>query len=486
MSTSSAPTATAPSEAKSSRRRKGKAESGKNASEEPGQSPVTEIAAGQTGTESSINGNEGGYESPYIKELYKNIRNVKKKLNATQKVDSIVAENPTKSLDELLDARKINADQKAQAQKKPALQASLAQLEEQIAQYKQFDVEYQKRLSAEKAALETAHGDEIEKVKAAATAEAQAKAKALTKESLLTLSKFLRAAAAKRQDGDETSEENRAFEGALLLVYGGDASAVIAIENLVEGSDDKVPFVDGTASDFTYKHIRDTAAEHAPSTYAAEEAWVEEVAQSEPTVPSTQEDTPEVVSDPTILHAGLTEIDQETEPKVNGTTSHIDTPTVPDASNIDAGAANAAGETNWEAKMSASAASGPDGWVEVPRDPAETDTGIAATPAAVTGAQSWAEDVPVEPASTPAEPTGNEGFHEVHHSNRGRGRGGFHGESRGGFRGRGGGFRNDRGGEGGHRGRGGYRGDRGGGEGYRGRGGRRGDRGRGDRGRADT
>ena len=171
-------------------------------------------------------------------------------------MDSIVAENPNKTLDELLEARKINADQKAQAQKKPALQASLAQLEEQITQYKQFDVEYQKRLSAEKAALETSHSEELEKVKATAVAEAQAEAKKETKESLLALSKFLRAAAAKRQDGDDTSEENRAFEGALLLVYGGDANAVIAMEKLIDGSEEKVPYVDGQISEFTCKPIR--------------------------------------------------------------------------------------------------------------------------------------------------------------------------------------------------------------------------------------
>ena len=168
-------------------------------------------------------------------------------------MDSIVAENPDKSLDELLEARKINADQKAQAQKKPALQASLAQLEEQIAQYKQFDEEYQKRLSAEKSALELAHGDELEKVKAAATAEAQAEAKIEFKDSLLTLSKFFRAAAAKRQDGDQTSAENKAFEGALLLVYNGDASAVLAMEKLVEGNEEKVPCVDGTTSEYSCK-----------------------------------------------------------------------------------------------------------------------------------------------------------------------------------------------------------------------------------------
>lgn len=149
-------------------------------------------------------------------------------------------------------ARKINQDQKIQAQKKPSLQASLAQLEEQIAQYKQFDEDYQKRLSAEKAALESSHRSELEKVKDAAVTEAKAEGKKEVKDSLLVLSKFLRAAAAKRQDVDATNEEeNKAFEGALLLVYGGDANAVIAMEKLIEGSDEKVPTVHGDALDIS-------------------------------------------------------------------------------------------------------------------------------------------------------------------------------------------------------------------------------------------
>jgi len=171
--------------------------------------------------------------------------------NATQKFDSIIAENPNLSLDELLSSRKINQDQKAQAQKKPSLQASLAQLEEQIAQYKQFDEDYQKRLTTEKQALETAHKEELERLKDAVAAEAKAEGQKEAKESLLVLSKFLRAAAAKRQSGDETSPENRAFEGALLLVYGGEAGAVVAMEQLISGSDEKVPTVDQTPSEFT-------------------------------------------------------------------------------------------------------------------------------------------------------------------------------------------------------------------------------------------
>lgn len=147
--------------------------------------------------------------------------------------------------------RKINADQKAQAQKKPALQASLAQLEEQLTQYKQFDGEYQKRLAVEKAALETSHQDELEKAQEATAAATKIEAAKNTKDNLLVLSRFLRAAAAKRQDNDETAEDNQAFEGALLLVYGGNLDAVAAMEKLIGGSDDKVPNVDGQLSEFT-------------------------------------------------------------------------------------------------------------------------------------------------------------------------------------------------------------------------------------------
>ena len=236
------------------------------------------------------------------------------------------------------------------------------------------------------------------------------------------------------------------------------------------------------------KQVRDLAFEYAP--YAAEEAWAEEVAQSEPAPPAAEDSSATIGTDPTVAHAGLTEIDESNEPKVNGVSSHVDTGNVPDASKIDAGAANAAAGTNWEVKDPASAGSGPDEWVEIPREPTETDTGNFATPAALTSTQSWAEDVPIEStdsmptpayAQTPAD--GGDGFHEVQHHRGGRGRGGGQGEHRGGNRSSRG-FRGDRG-EGGGRGRGGYRGDRGGGEGGqrsggRGRGGFRGNRGRGD------
>lgn len=106
-------------------------------------------------------------------------------------------------------------------------------------------------MSIEKSALETAHKDELQKVKDAVKAEAADQAKKDAKDELLILSKFLRAAAARRQGGDEMSAKNRAFEGALLLIYGGEASAVVAMESLIAGSSDKVSTVDQTPSEFT-------------------------------------------------------------------------------------------------------------------------------------------------------------------------------------------------------------------------------------------
>lgn len=234
---------------------------------------------------------------------------------------------------------------------------------------------------------------------------------------------------------------------------------------------------------FADKQVRASALEYAP--YAAEEAWAEEVAQSEPVPPPGEEPSVQPATDPTVAHAVQTEIDnpavEQAEPVAETNTSGV-----PNASSIDADASNAAGSANWNPSESTAVDSGLEGNIQIPRDPTETDTGNANTPAAVSGTQSWAEDVPSEPAPVASQPppttNGGDGFREVHHNRGGRGRG----EYRGGNRGRGG-YRGDRDrgdGGGGRGGRGGYRGDRGGGEGGhrgRGRGGgyRGGNRGRG-------
>lgn len=171
--------------------------------------------------------------------------------NATSKVDAIVAENPGKSLDDLVADKKINPDQKAQILKKPALQANIAQLEEQIGHYKRFAAYYEERLSSQKADLEKAHNDELEAIREKVVAETTEANKTGFREQLLALSKFLAAAAAMRRSGDETSSESRAFEGVLYQVYGGSYEAVTSMLKLIDGVDEKVVSVDGETLDAT-------------------------------------------------------------------------------------------------------------------------------------------------------------------------------------------------------------------------------------------
>ena len=174
--------------------------------------------------------------------------------NATAKVDAIIAENPGKSLDDLVAEKKINVDQKAQALKKPSLQATIAQIEEQIAQFKDFAVYYEERLASQKADLEKAHKEELEALQQQATAAATNAGQQELRQKLLNLSKFLCAAATVRRSGDETSSESRAFEGVLYQVYGGTQDAVTSMLKIIDGVDDKVVGVDGTTLEVTCEH----------------------------------------------------------------------------------------------------------------------------------------------------------------------------------------------------------------------------------------
>lgn len=170
---------------------------------------------------------------------------------ATQKVDSIIEANPGVSLDDLLASRKINADQKAQAERKPALQAQLAQFEEQHGHYIKYGQELEARFAKEKEILAKSHSGELEALRATIRAEAALEQQKLLKDKLLTLSRFLRAAAARRQLEDDDSDLTKAFEGALLQVYGGDAAAVNAAEKLIEGAEVGVPSTEGVVLSVT-------------------------------------------------------------------------------------------------------------------------------------------------------------------------------------------------------------------------------------------
>jgi hypothetical protein len=165
-----------------------------------------------------------------------------------QKVDSIIKENPGVPLDELVDSRKINADQRAQALKKPQLQSQLVSMEEQLAIYRKIESDYQNQIAKEKDSLLSSHVVELDKIREETRAEAAQEAKIDLKNKILTFSRFLAAAANRRNQGDDSSPEGRAFEGALLLVYGGDMNAVEAAEKIITGSTDYVIGVDGIST----------------------------------------------------------------------------------------------------------------------------------------------------------------------------------------------------------------------------------------------
>ncbi|KAJ5364588.1 uncharacterized protein N7496_010301 [Penicillium cataractarum] len=373
-----------------------------------------------------------GSEPTYLKELQKSLRNAVKKLNATAKIDAIIAENQGKSLDDLVVEKKINADQKAQALKKPALQASIAQIEEQIGHYKQFAAQYEARLETQKAALDKAHQEELEAVRANAIADATETSSRVLREQLLTLTKFLCAAANMRHAGETESLESRAFEGVLFQVYGGNKKAVDSMVKLVDGADEKVVGVEGDALELSYGDVKLASNKFAPA-----------------------EETPEVttesaaVSDPTIANASLTELqDSSVSDELAASEAANATPqgeqVAPPSQTLISDAANQVAQTTYNPTSLESSAT-TDGWVEVPRDPAETETGLQATPADVNN-----NTVSAEGAGPGAK--GQNGGH----SGRGRGhrrpRGGEGSRGRGGrgeFRGRG------RGGRGG-RGRGGF------------------------------
>jgi heat shock protein HspQ len=201
---------------------------------------------------SAIADSENAGDHPYLRELQKQIRNITKKLSASQKIDSIIAENPGKSLDSLVAERKLNNDQRAAALKKPQLQAQLAQLEEQSTHYRKFDNDYQVKFNKQRDDLAAIHQKELDELRTSAQQEATQLGATELRKKLLIFSQFLRAAAAKRMiEEEQDTDEGRAFEGALLLVYGGDENAVDAVIKLIDGSSEQVSSIEGTPTSIT-------------------------------------------------------------------------------------------------------------------------------------------------------------------------------------------------------------------------------------------
>ncbi|KAF2722041.1 hypothetical protein K431DRAFT_312006 [Polychaeton citri CBS 116435] len=469
---------------KPARKKKGKGDSA-TTNGTPAATPAPPVKAE---TDSNAPTSDGATESSYVRELQKNIRNISKKLNGMQKAESVVAENPGVDLDELIKQKKLNADQKAQVQKKPQLQSQLAQYEEQVKHFQKLDGDYQAQMKKQKEELEAAHTSDLQKAKDEVAKSGAANVDIEVRKKLLTFSRFLRAAAAKRNE-EETAEsdESKAFEGALLLVYGGDEQAVDTALKLINGSDEQVLGIDGTAVPVTYSQVRDASASHFP--FQAEEQWVDSVASANAAASDTAATQPS--SDPTIANAGLTELDTA-DSQVNGTHSDPQDLTTPAQTSAADEAGNEAGD-RWDTTATAAEKSLEDSYEIIPRpaDEVESAPQASLTPGQKT---SWADDTPtndipsgnqaaeswdVKTAGEQADPTAppateisaatpqDDGFSEVPGRHRG-GRGGHRGDVRGRGRGRGG-HRGD--GEFRGRGRGGFRGGRGGSDGeFRGRG----------------
>lgn len=530
-----------PAESKSAKKKKAKAEAGTSGSISL---PAVPDLNGKEDSSLDAKGEgDATFEHPYVKELTKHIRNAQKKLNGLQKLETIVKENKGTSLDDLVAARKINADQKASLLKKPQLESQLAAYEEQAAQYRKFDAEYQTQLAKQKEELTAQHKEELEALKAGqSTQPAPSTNNGLeVRSKLLILSKFLRLAAEMRSDDSEyqNTEMSRAFEGALLGVYGGDEKAVDFALQLIEGIDEIVPNTEGHPTEITCKYpkvgdrarapcavtcttsvsskliansstvsqVKQLSVEHAP--YQSEEKWVDSVAEANAQAAET---------DPTIAHAGLTELDAQGQ--ANGmATAPLDAVRSPPQAGAGDEAGNAAGD-RWDTQAAGQGVKESNDTLVIPRPADEVDTPApSALPVEAlmeTSGNSWADETPAydkhpaenvkaavasgEPqvdttwasATEPAQPLSaggwadtsdtaagagqedGDGFHQVPGRHRGRGgRGRGDGEFRGRGRGRGG-FRGD--GEFRGRGRGGFRGGRGDGEFRGGRGGR----GRGD------
>jgi hypothetical protein len=128
--------------------------------------------------------------------------------------------------------------------------------------------------------------------------------------------------------------------------------------------------------------------------------------------PSAAVETAEypIQSDPTIAHAGLTELDTEMVTSLangHGDATAEPAPGIPQNSGIDEGAANAAAGSHWDANADLSASQE---WVDVSimRETSETETGLTATLAeqsntqgwAAPNTQSWADDQPEESPKT--------------------------------------------------------------------------------------
>lgn len=182
-------------------------------------------------------------------------------MNAS-KTESLIAQNKDKTIQQLITAKIINADQKRQVDNKPALEAELARNEEYLAQVLKLDEEWRSTLEKAQQELQQTltekHEEELAEAVAEAKSQAEAEAKQTLEDGFLVLSKFLRLAANRRQEAEfSTEDRDLTTEGILLSVYGGDQSAVDVMVKLYQGTEDTTRSIDGTPLTTTCKWLPD-------------------------------------------------------------------------------------------------------------------------------------------------------------------------------------------------------------------------------------
>lgn len=133
----------------------------------------------------------------------------------------------------------------------------------------------------------------------------------------------------------------------------------------------------GPLTGATDSHVKAIAQEY-KTPYDAEAA-------AEPEAPK------EVATDPTVAHATKTEIETGDAVAINGHTVESITDSIENVQVAD-NAANAVAQSHWDSPQNDTSLS--QEWVQVPRDPKETETGLNATPAVAANTQSWADDHP--------------------------------------------------------------------------------------------
>ncbi|RPA99969.1 hypothetical protein L873DRAFT_1681861 [Choiromyces venosus 120613-1] len=389
----------------------------------------------------------------------------------TKKLDSIAkSEEKIKDLseEEKATTRLINDDERNKILGKPITLAVYKELKECYANLLKASELEDKRLEAERVEAQARLEKAVEEAKVEALKEIDQAARA----KILTVVKFLRLAGHRRNEKSGDEDEDEAIERVLVLVYGGDQSAVDACLKLADGSEEPV-------DDFQVSYLRIKEVAHNLKIQGVDDEEVGETqeyaGEPEGEQQQDQQEEPPAYEAAASEEFDLTAQDGGISLYTEGAAEDIQAPpqqaltngdeleapeTVPSVSIVDSGAANHAANEVQPENSEEQAQDQTTGEAQAQDAPAQPING------GLTG-DSWADDQPKTPEAS-------DEFQNV--ERRGRGRGGYRGDrgqgrgrGRGGYRGDRGGYRGDRSDRGGYRGRGGYH--RGG------EGGERGDRG---------